>query len=139
MKSGNDPGAGVPAKVAVTPAGAPPALGPYSHAVVSGGFLFCSGQVPIDPARPGAPFPNDIREQTRVVLENVRRLLETRSLDFGAVVKTTVFLTDLADFPAMNEVYAGFFPAPHPARSTVQVAALPKGAAIEIEVIARCG
>jgi 2-iminobutanoate/2-iminopropanoate deaminase len=123
-------------KEAIAPAGAPPALGPYSHAIRMGDLLFCSGQVPIDPAAPGGPVVGDIRAQTRRVLENVRIILASQGLDFRHVVKSTVFMTNLAEFQGMNEVYAEFFPAPHPARSTVQVSALPRASAVEIEVVA---
>lgn len=124
------------AKIPVHPSGAAPALGPYTHAIRLGTLLFCSGQVPIDPAHPGGPITGDIRAQTRRVLENVKLILDSQGLGFAQVVKTTVFMTDLAEFQGMNEVYAEYFPAPHPARSTVQVAALPRGAAVEIEVTA---
>lgn len=123
-------------KSPVSPAGLPPALGPYTHGIRSGDLLFCSGQVPIDPAQPGAPAPADIRAQTRRVLENIKLLLASEGLGFGHVVKSTVFMTNLAEFAGMNEVYAEYFPKPFPARSTVQVSALPRGAAVEIEVIA---
>lgn len=126
-------------KEAISPAGAPPALGPYSHAIHVGDLLFCSGQVPIDPAHPGGPVVGDIRAQTRRVLENVRIILASQGLDFRHVVKSTVFLTNLAEFQGMNEVYAETFPAPYPARSTVQVVALPRAAAVEIEVVASFG
>lgn len=124
-------------KEAVHPAGAIPPLGPYSHAISTGDFLFCSGQLPIDPAQPGGAPPAGIEAQTRRVLENLRLVLEARGLDFSDVVKTTVFMTNLAEFQGMNAVYAEYFPAPFPARSTVQVAALPRGAAVEIEAVAR--
>lgn len=123
-------------KTPIVPSGAAPALGPYSHAVRSGDLLFCSGQIPIDPANPSGPVPTDIREQTRIVLENIQRILVSQSLDFRHVIKSTVFLTNLGDFQAMNELYAQYFPAPYPARSTIQIAALPRGANVEIEVIA---
>lgn len=126
-------------KTAVNPPEAIKPLGPYSHAIASDPFLYCSGQVPIDPAKPMAPLPEDIRGQTTRVLENIRILLAARGLDFRHVVKSTVFMTNLAEFEGMNEVYAAFFPAPYPARSTVQVSALPRGAKVEIEVIARGG
>ncbi len=124
-------------KIPVSPSTLPPALGPYTHGIKAGGLLFCSGQVPIDPAHPGGPVPSDIRDQTRRVLENVRLLLAAEGLGFGNVVKSTVFMTNLAEFAGMNEVYAEYFPKPFPARSTVQVSALPRGAAVEIEVIAQ--
>lgn len=123
-------------KLPVNPAGAPPALGPYTHAIRLGDLLFCSGQVPIDPQSLGGPVVGDIRAQTRRVLENVRILLASQGLDFRHVVKSTVFMTNLAEFQGMNEVYAEYFPAPYPARSTVQVVALPRAASVEIEVIA---
>lgn len=123
-------------KEAINPPGAVKPLGPYSHAIRSGSYLFCSGQVPIDPAQPNGAVVGDIKAQTRRVLENVRILLQSQNLSFQHVVKSTVFMTNLAEFQGMNEVYAEFFPAPFPARSTVQVAALPRGSAVEIEVIA---
>jgi len=123
-------------KIPVQPPGAAPALGPYTHGIRVGDLLFCSGQVPIDPAHPGGPVPDDIRAQTRRVLENVKLILASQGLGFGHVVKTTVFMTNLAEFQGMNEVYGEYFTAPYPARSTVQVAALPRGSAVEIEVTA---
>jgi 2-iminobutanoate/2-iminopropanoate deaminase len=122
-------------KIAILPAKAPAAVGPYNHAVRIGDLLFTAGQIPLDPAT-GQIVPGDIKAQTERVLENIKIILESQSLTFANVVKTTVFMTNLADFPAMNEVYARYFTTDFPARSTVQVAALPKGAAIEIEVIA---
>ena len=112
-------------------------IGPYSQAILcSGRLLFASGQIPIDPAT-GQMVTGDIKEQTRMVLCNVRAILEAGGATFGNVVKTTVFLQDMNDFPAMNEVYAQFFgPTACPARSTIQVARLPKDAKVEIEVIA---
>jgi 2-iminobutanoate/2-iminopropanoate deaminase len=100
-----------------------------------GDLLFCSGQIPLDPAT-GALVTGDIKTQAERVLENIKVILEDQKLTFANVVKSTVFLTGMADFAAMNEVYAKYFTADFPARSTVQVAALPKGANIEIEVIA---
>ena len=123
-------------KQAISPEGAPPALGPYSHAVRIGDLLFCSGQVPIDPAHPIGPVVGDIRAQTRRSLENVKVVLASQGLDFRHVVKSTVFMTDLAHFGEMNAVYSNYFQPPYPARSTVQVAALPRGARVEIEVTA---
>lgn len=122
-------------KQIIRPAGAPAALGPYSQAVRTGDLLFCAGQIPVDPAT-GQLVAGDIRVQTERALLNVKAILEAERLTFAHVVKTTVFLTDLADFAAMNEVYAKFFTSDFPARSTVQVAALPKGARVEIEVVA---
>jgi 2-iminobutanoate/2-iminopropanoate deaminase len=117
-----------------TPA-APQAVGPYSQAIASGPFLFCSGQIPLDPAT-GALISGDVTAQTTQVLNNLTALLQANNMTLANVVKTTVFLTDLADFSAMNAVYSQFFPAPHPARSTIQVVALPKSASVEIEAIA---
>ena len=126
----------MPAKTIIKPARAAPALGPYNHGVRVGDLLFCAGQIPIDPSHPGGPFPPDIRGQTERVLENVKLILEDQKLTFAHVVKTTVFMINLGDFAAMNEVYAKYFTGDFPARSTVQVAALPRGAQVEIEVVA---
>ena len=125
----------MPKKTIIKPANSPAAVGPYNHAVRIGDLLFCAGQIPIDPAS-GNLVTGDAKIQTERVLENVKAILEDQKLSFANVVKTTVFLTNLADFAAMNEVYAKYFTADHPARSTIQVAALPKGANVEIEVIA---
>jgi 2-iminobutanoate/2-iminopropanoate deaminase len=123
-------------KQVIKPAKSAPALGPYNHAVRTGQLLFCAGQIPIHPASPQDPFPADIRAQTERVLENVRLILEDQGLGFQNVVKSTVFMTNLGDFAAMNEVYGRYFTTDFPARSTVQVAALPRGAQVEIEVVA---
>jgi len=122
-------------KTIIRPAAAPAPVGPYNHAVRVGDLLFCSGQIPLDP-KTGQLIEGGIREQTRRVLENIRLILADQGLDFSHVVKSTVFMTQLADFAAMNEVYAELFKEAAPARSTVQVAALPRGAQVEIEVIA---
>ena len=114
---------------------APAAIGPYSQAVRSGRFLFCSGQIPLDP-KSGQIVPGDITAQTRRVLDNVAAVLKAEGVTFDNVVKTTIFLTDLGDFQTVNEVYASYFKQNPPARSTVQVSALPKSANVEIEVIA---
>ena len=114
---------------------APKALGPYSQAIVAGGFVFASGQVPIDPAT-GNFVEGGIKEQTRQSLTNVTNVLAEAGIDLTHVVKTTVFLSDMDNFAAMNEVYATFFKEPYPARSAVAVKALPKGALVEIEVVA---
>ena len=126
----------MPTKTIIKPAHAAPALGPYNHGVRIGDLLFCAGQIPLDPAQASGPLPPDIQAQTVRVLENIKLLLTDQQLTFAHVVKTTVFMTNLADFAAMNEVYATYFTADFPARSTVQVAALPRGAAVEIEVVA---
>jgi 2-iminobutanoate/2-iminopropanoate deaminase len=115
---------------------APAAIGPYSQAVRSGKFLFCSGQIALDPAT-GLLVDGDVAVQTRRVMQNIAALLEAADLSFRHVVKTTVFLANMDDFAAVNAVYGESFPADPPARSTVAVAALPRGAAVEIEVIAR--
>ena len=117
---------------------APQAIGPYSQAVVAGGFVFASGQIPIDPAT-GQFVEGGIAEQTEQVLRNVSRLLEAAGTSLARVVKTTVFLADMNDFAAMNETYARFFGAQPPARSTVQAARLPRDARVEIEVVALAG
>jgi 2-iminobutanoate/2-iminopropanoate deaminase len=125
----------MPKKTIIKPAKSAPAVGPYNHAVRVGDLLFCSGQIPLDPAS-GTLVSGDIKAQAERVLENVKVILEDQKLTFANVVKSTVFLTSMADFAAMNEVYAKYFIADFPARSTVQVAGLPKGANVEIEVIA---
>jgi 2-iminobutanoate/2-iminopropanoate deaminase len=123
-------------KLIIKPAKSAPALGPYNHGVRIGDFLYCAGQIPIDPAHPNGPLPAGIEAQTERVLENIKLILEDQKLAFANVVKTTVFMTNLADFAAMNGVYGKYFTADFPARSTVQVAALPRGAQVEIEVVA---
>ena len=120
---------------AIRSAEAPAAVGPYNHAVRVGDLLFCAGQIPLDPAT-GNLISGDIKAQTERVLQNVKAILDDQKLTFGNVVKSTVFLTDLENFSGVNEVYAKFFQSDFPGRSTVQVAALPKGARVEIEVIA---
>jgi 2-iminobutanoate/2-iminopropanoate deaminase len=120
---------------AVSTQSAPAAIGPYSQAVRAGNLLFVSGQVPIDPAT-GNLVPGDIAAQTRRVFQNIGEILKAAGTSFDAVVRTTVYLMDMNDFAAMNEVYATFFTAPAPARATVQVARLPKDARVEIDVIA---
>ena len=114
---------------------APAAIGPYSQAVRSGSFLFCSGQIPLDP-KSGQIVSGDIAAHTRRVLDNIAAVLRAEGLSFDNVVKTTIFLTNLGDFQKVNEIYGSYFKQNPPARSTVQVAALPKGANVEIEVIA---
>jgi len=114
---------------------APAAVGPYSQAIRAGSMVFCAGQIPLDP-KSGQIESQDIGEQAKRVLENIGAVLSAAQLNFSHVVKTTVFLTDLADFQTVNEIYAGYFRENPPARSTIQVSALPKGARVEIEVIA---
>jgi len=125
----------MPKKEIIKPAKSAPAVGPYNHAVRVGDLLFCAGQIPLDPAS-GNRVSGDIKVQTDRVLQNVRAILEDQKLTFANVVKSTVFLTNLADFAGMNEIYSKYFTSDYPARSTIQVAALPKGANVEIEVIA---
>jgi 2-iminobutanoate/2-iminopropanoate deaminase len=119
----------------VSTAGAPKAIGPYSQAVLAHGFLFTAGQVALDPEK-GELVAGGIREQTTRALDNLRAILTAAGSDFSHVVKTTVFLVDMADFTPMNEIYGRAFGDHRPARSTVAVAALPRGARVEIEVIA---
>ncbi len=122
-------------KTIIKPAKSAPAAGPYSHGVRVGDLLFCAGQVPLVPES-GQLIAGDIRAQTERVLENIKLIVQDQGLTLENVVKTTVFMTNLADFAAMNETYARFFTRNPPARTTVQVAALPRGAQIEIEAIA---
>ena len=114
---------------------APSAIGPYSQAIEANGTVYVSGQIPIVPAT-GEFISNDIKEQTRQSLTNIGEILKAAGLDFSNVVKTTVLLSDIANFTAMNEVYGELFPAPYPARAAFEAAALPKGALVEIEVVA---
>lgn len=116
----------------------PAAVGPYSQAVKQGGFLFCSGQIPIDPAA-GRIVAEDVEGQARQVLANIRALLTAQQLKMSDVVKATVFLQNMADFPKVNPLYDAAFEGHKPARSTVAVAGLPLGALVEIEVIAALG
>jgi 2-iminobutanoate/2-iminopropanoate deaminase len=122
-------------KTVVTSQNAPKAIGPYSVAVRTGNLLFTSGQLGLDP-QTGNLVPGGIESETRQALTNIRHVLADSGSDMQAVIKTTVFLKDMADFPKMNAVYAEFFPENPPARSTVQVAALPKGGSVEIEAVA---
>lgn len=115
---------------------APKAIGPYSQAVLEGGFLYCSGQIPLDPAT-GELVGGGIEPATERILDNLEAVLKSAGLSFADVVKTTVFLVRAEDFPAMNAIYARRFGDHRPARSTVIVAALPKGATVEIDLIAR--
>ena len=120
---------------AISTSKAPAAIGPYSQAIEANGFVYVSGQLPIDPST-GVFVEGDIREQTRQSLTNIQAILREAGTDLTRVVKTTVFLSSIANFAQMNEVYAEFFIAPFPARSAVAVRDLPKGALVEIEVIA---
>lgn len=121
-------------KKSVTSNQAPAAIGPYSQAIDAGALVFVSGQLPIDPAT--GSMPEDVSEQAKQSLTNAKAVLEAAGLSLDNVVKTTVFLADMADFAAMNAVYETFFTSPFPARSAVAVKTLPKGAKVEIEVIA---
>jgi len=122
-------------KEAISSAGAPKAIGPYSQAVRAGQLLFLSGQVALDPAT-GQMVEGGIAEQTRRVFENLAAVLAAAGRSFADVVRTTVFLADMNDFVAMNEIYGQYFKEPYPARATVQVARLPKDARVEIDLIA---
>lgn len=119
----------------ISTSNAPAAIGPYSQAIEVNGFVYASGQLPIDPAT-GAFPEGGVQEQTRQSLLNVQAILAEAGLTLANVVKTTVFLADMGDFAAMNEIYAQFFTQPFPARSAIAVKALPKGALVEIEVVA---
>ena len=122
-------------KTIIKPAKSPAAVGPYNHGVRTGDLLFCAGQIPIEPAT-GNLVAGNIQAQTERVLQNVKAILDDPGLTFANVVKSTVFMTNLGDFAGMNEIYAKYFTENFPARSTVQVAALPKGASVEIEIVA---
>lgn len=122
-------------KKVIKTADAPQAIGPYSQAVEAGGFLFVSGQIPIDP-KSGALVQADIKAQARLVLENAKALLAAAGYDLAHVVKTTIYLKDMADFSAVNEVYGAYFIAQQPARATVEASRLPKDAGVEMDFIA---
>jgi 2-iminobutanoate/2-iminopropanoate deaminase len=117
---------------------APKAIGPYSQAIGTGGFLFLSGQIPLDPSTM-ALVEGDVREQAHQVMRNLRSVLEAAGSSLDAVVRTTIFLADLDDFASVNDIYGSYFAAPPPARSTVQVARLPRDARVEIDAIAFLG
>ncbi|HKW01900.1 MAG TPA: RidA family protein [Vicinamibacterales bacterium] len=123
---------------ALTTKDAPAAIGPYSQAIRAGGFLFASGQIPLDPAT-GALVPGGIVEQTHQVLKNLGAVLKAAGVSYDRVVKTTVYLADMAEFAAMNEIYATYFHAPAPARATVQAARLPRDVRVEIDLVAYLG
>lgn len=122
-------------KTVISSPDAPAAVGPYSQAIAVRNMLFCAGQIPLDPAT-GELVSDDVTEQTRRVCENIKAVLAANEMTFIDVVKTTVFLTDLANFAAMNAVYQEYFREPFPARSTIGIAALPRASKVEIEVIA---
>ncbi len=117
---------------------APEAIGPYSQALMVGGRLFCSGQIPLDPAT-GELVAGDFRAQTQRVFSNLEAVLAAAGLHFSDVVSVRIYLTDMAEFPALNEIYAEVFEEPYPARAVVGVAELPKGAQLEVEVMAEAG
>jgi 2-iminobutanoate/2-iminopropanoate deaminase len=125
-------------KTVIASAEAPAAVGPYSQAIATGNLVFCAGQIPLDPAT-GNLVEGDVTAQTRRVIENIKAVLAAAGATLNDVVKSTVFLLDINDFAAMNAVYAEYFAAPFPARSTIQVARLPKDARVEIEVVASRG
>jgi len=124
--------------VPVATSGAPGAIGPYSQAITAGGFLFASGQIPLDPTT-GTITEGGITAQTHQVLQNLGAVLKAAGISYDRVVKTTVYLADMADFPAVNEVYATYFPSPAPARATIQAAALPRNVRVEIDLVACLG
>ena len=128
-------GRSIPMKKQVQTDKAPKAIGPYSQAIIADDFVFCSGQIPIDPAT-GNIVEGSIEDQTRQVLKNLGAVLEAAGTSYDGVVKTTVFLQDMNDFAKMNAVYAEFFKAPNPARAAVQVARLPRDVKVEIEAVA---
>jgi 2-iminobutanoate/2-iminopropanoate deaminase len=114
---------------------APAPIGPYSQAIDAGSFVFCSGQIPLDPVSGEIIGTGDVEAQTRQVMKNIAAVLKEAGADFNKVVKTTIFLKSMGDFPKVNSIYGEFFQAPYPARSTVEVARLPKDVLVEIEVI----
>jgi 2-iminobutanoate/2-iminopropanoate deaminase len=122
-------------KKIIATADAPNAVGPYSQAVAMGEMLFCSGQISIDP-KTNEVFTGDIKKQTEMVMSNIAAVLKANDMNYGHIVKTTIFLTSMSDFSSVNEIYGKFFTAAPPARSTVAVAGLPKGVNVEIEVLA---
>lgn len=122
-------------KKAILSKSAPAPIGPYSQAIEAGPFVFCSGQIALDP-NSGEVIGHDVASQSVQVMKNIEAVLKAAHLSFTNVVKTTIFLTDMKDFPAVNEVYGKYFPEVPPARSTVAVAGLPKGVKVEIEVLA---
>ena len=117
---------------------APGAIGPYSQAIIAGGFLFASGQIPLDPTT-GTITEGGITAQAHQVLQNLGAVLKAAGVSYYRVVKTTVYLSDMANFPAVNEIYATYFPAPAPARATIQAAALPRNVLVEIDLVAFVG
>ncbi|MES2767563.1 MAG: RidA family protein [Bdellovibrionota bacterium] len=123
-------------KKAVKTLSAPNPVGPYSQAIANGPFLFCSGQIAIDPKTDEVKSLASVQDQTKLVMENIKAVLSSNGMNFSHVMKTTIFILDMADFGNVNEVYSQYFQEPYPARSTVAVAGLPKGVRVEIEVLA---
>jgi 2-iminobutanoate/2-iminopropanoate deaminase len=138
MSSDSTPSSIRALRIVIASPEAPAAIGPYSQAIKVGGFVYLSGQIPLDPST-GELVNGSIEEQVVRVMENIRAVLKAAEANFTDIVKTTIFLTNLADFQAVNGVYSTYFDVSPPARSTIQVAALPRGAAVEIEVIAYVG
>lgn len=126
-------------KKVVHTANAPAAIGPYSQAIQLGNLVFCSGQIPLDPVSGQTVGGDDVGAQTVQVMKNIEAVLAAANLKFSNIVKTTIFITDMKDFPTVNEIYGKHFPENPPARSTVAVAGLPKGVKVEIEVLAAQG
>ena len=124
-------------KTEISTKSAPAAIGPYAQAIEAGGFLFCSGQIPLDPETGVVVGEGDVEMQTRQVMKNISAVLKAAGVNFSNVVKTTIFLKDMGTFPKVNPIYAENFTAPFPARSTVEVARLPKDVMVEIEVIVK--
>lgn len=124
-------------KKVIKTSAAPNPVGPYSQAISTGPFLFCSGQIAIDPKTDEVKSSASVPEQTKLVLENIKAVLAANNMNFSNVIKTTIFILDMADFGQVNEVYSQYFQDPYPARSTVAVAGLPKGVRVEIEVLAQ--
>ncbi len=125
-------------KVVATDA-APRAIGPYSQAIVAGNLVFCSGQIALDPTTGDMIGASDVAEQARQVMQNLKAVLEAAGSSLDRVVQTTIYLTDLGDFGTVNEIYGSYFSSEPPARATVQVAGLPKGAMVEIDAVAIVG
>jgi 2-iminobutanoate/2-iminopropanoate deaminase len=124
--------------VPVSTPDAPGAIGPYSQAIIAGGFLFASGQIPLDPTT-GTITEGGITAQAHQVLQNLGAVLKAAGVSYDRVVKTTVYLSDMGNFPAVNEIYATYFPSPAPARATIQAAALPRNVLVEIDLVAFIG
>ena len=116
---------------------APAPIGPYSQAIEAGGFVFCSGQIPLDPVTGAVVGEGNVEAQITQVMKNISAMLEASNAKFSQIVKTTIFLKNMADFPKVNPIYGSYFQAPFPARSTVEVARLPKDVLVEVEIIVK--